>query len=72
MLEKLYLINLAVFCSGIVLFGILEYFFAARKYTDSKITRWGENFSLTIINTIIIRVLFFITPISAAAYMSEQ
>jgi sterol desaturase/sphingolipid hydroxylase (fatty acid hydroxylase superfamily) len=72
MLQQLYLINLIVFISGVALFGIAEYFFASRKYTDSKITRWGENFGLTLINTIIIRVLFFITPISVAVYMSEN
>lgn len=69
MIENLYIINLVFFISGILIFGIAEYFFAARKYTDSKMSRWWENFGMTLINTFIIRVLFFITPISAAAYM---
>lgn len=72
MLEKLYLINLSVFISGVVLFATAEYFFASRKYSDSKLTRWGENFWMTIINTLIIRVFFFITPISAALYMTQN
>jgi len=70
--EKLYVINLVVFISGVLLFGAAEYFFAARKTVDNKSKRWGENFAMTLINTIIIRVLFFITPISVALYMSEN
>lgn len=72
MLERLYLINLTVFCWGILIFWILEYFFPARKNTDSKITRWTENFSLTLINTLVIRVLFFVTPISTALYVNQN
>ncbi len=72
MIEKLYLINLIVFCSGVVLFAILEYFFAFRRYQDKKSLRWWENFGLTLINTLIIRFLFIITPISAAVYASEN
>ncbi len=72
MLEKLYLINLIAFISGVLLFGAAEYFFASRRYTDSKMTRWGENFSMTIINTLIIRILFIITPLSVVLYMSEN
>lgn len=72
MLEKIYLINLGVFCSGVVLFATLEYFFAFRKYQDKRTLRWGENFWLTLINTLIIRIFFIITPISAALYASEN
>ncbi|MDA9128946.1 sterol desaturase family protein [Candidatus Gracilibacteria bacterium] len=72
MLEELYLINLIVFISGVVLFATLEYFFVFRKYQDKKTLRWGENFGLTLINTLIIRLLFIITPISAALYASEN
>lgn len=72
MWEQLYFINLLFFAGWILLFWILEYFFAARKYTDSKISRWGENFGLTLVNTLIVRVLFFITPISAAVFMVEN
>ena len=72
MIEKLYLINLWIFISGVVLFATLEYFFAFRKYEDKKTLRWGENFWLTLINTLIIRLFFIITPISAAVYASEN
>lgn len=72
MIEKLYLINLGVFISGVVLFATLEYFFAFRKYQDKKMLRWGENFGLTLINTLIIRIFFIITPISAAVYAGEN
>ena len=72
MIEKLYLINLWIFLSGVVLFATLEYFFAFRKYQDKKTLRWGENFALTVINTLIIRVFFIITPISAAVFASEN
>ena len=72
MLEKLYLINVWVFISGVALFATLEYFFAFRKYTDKKTLRWGENFGLTLINTLIIRIFFIITPVSAALYASEN
>ena len=72
MIEKLYLINLWIFLSGVVLFATLEYFFAFRKYQDKKTLRWGVNFGLTIINTLIIRIFFIITPISAAVFASEN
>ena len=72
MLEKLYLINLIVFISGVALFATLEYFFAFRKYQDKKTLRWGENFWLTLINTLVIRIFFILTPISVALYASEN
>gem|GEM_PF-7087039 len=40
MLEKIYTLNLIIFLGGIILFSILEYFFAFRRYTDKKIQRW--------------------------------
>ena len=54
------------------MFATLEYFFAFRRYQDRKILRWGENFGLTLINTLIIRIFLIITPISAALYADEN
>lgn len=72
MIEKLYLINLLVFVLGVILFFTLEHFFAFRKNTDTTFLRWRENFSLTFINTIIIRFFLIITPISVAVYATEN
>ncbi|NDK09419.1 sterol desaturase family protein [Candidatus Gracilibacteria bacterium] len=72
MLENLYLINLGAFVGGIIIFGISEYFFRYRMPTDSTGSRWGENFSMTIVNTLIIRFLFFVTPISVVLYAADN
>lgn len=73
MIEKLYFINLLIFLSGVAIFATLESFFAFRKNKDSKrILRWGENFSLTFFNTLIIRVLLIITPVSVALYTTHN
>jgi len=72
MLENLYIINLTIFIGGVLLFATCEYFFTFRKKTDVKLVRWGENFSLTFLNTFIIRLLFFVTPLSAAVYVNQN
>ncbi len=72
MLENLYLFNLWAFVIGAIVFWLSEYFFQYRKNTDSKKLRWGENFSMTFVNTVIIRFLFFVTPISAALYAQNN
>lgn len=73
MIEKLYIINLLIFLSGVAIFATLESFFAFRKNKDSKrFLRWGENLSLTFLNTLIIRVFLIITPLSAALYTTQN
>ncbi len=72
MLEKIYTLNLIIFLGGIILFSILEYFFAFRRYTDKKIQRWWENMFLTFLNTLIIRIFFIVTPLSVAFYVQEH
>jgi hypothetical protein len=42
----------------------LEYYFPLRKKKGSTVKRWIANITLSTINTIIARVLFFVTPVS--------
>lgn len=68
MLENLYIINLWAFLTAAIIFWLSEYYFGFRTPIDSTKARWGENFVLTLVNTLIIRFLLFVTPISVAIY----
>ena len=46
------------------LFLVLEYFFPLRKKIWSTKKRWFHNIGISVINTIVARFFFFITPIS--------
>ena len=72
MIDKLQLIHLFSFLIILVLFIILEYFFPLRKKQWSLQKRWIQNFSLSLINTVVIRLLFFVTPVSIWFFVAEQ
>ncbi len=72
MIENLYIINVWAFLTAWVIFGLCEFFFRYRKPVDSTTKRWWENFTLTFVNTMIIRFFLFVTPISAALYAQEN
>jgi hypothetical protein len=64
MLEKLQLIHLFSFLGFFIFFAILEYYFPLRKKKGSTIKRWITNITLSSINTLVARFLFFVTPVS--------
>ena len=66
------IIRLLVSVGGLVFFLILELLIPYRPSTVSKFKRWVNNISLSIFNTIILR-LFFTAPIlQTAFYVSEN
>ncbi len=72
MLEQLQLIHLYSFIGFLLIFGILEYFFPLRKKVWSTKKRWIHNLGISIINTLVARFLFFVTPIWVAIYAAHN
>ena len=70
-MQNLYYISLWVFLFWVILFAVLEVFFAKRKYVDSKKSRWPVNIGFTVFNSLIIRTLPF-TPVLVAFYAENN
>lgn len=71
-MDKLLLLHFLFFIIFLVSLWILEFFFPLRKKLYPTKKRWFHNFSISIINSIIIRFLLFITPISVWIYVWEK
>ena len=69
MLETLQLLHLLFFTGFFIVFWILEYIFPLRKKIWSTAKRWFHNISISTINTVFARVLFYITPVWMALYV---
>ena len=50
----------------------LEFFFPLREKKWNMKKRWLQNWSLSILNTLVIRVLSFVTPVWFALYVENQ
>jgi sterol desaturase/sphingolipid hydroxylase (fatty acid hydroxylase superfamily) len=72
MLEQLQLIHFYAFLGFLLLFWVLEYFFPLRKKVWSTYKRWLHNLWFSIINTLVARFLFIITPIIVAIYAAHN
>ena len=68
MLDIFLTLHLIIFLLSLLFFWVLEYFFPYRKKIDLKI-RFIHNLSLSVVNTIIVRFLFFISPVSVWIYV---
>ncbi len=72
MLEKLQLLHLLAFITFLLIFILLEYRFPLRRKKWSTRKRWLQNIWLSFLNTLLARVVFFITPISVWLYVQEK
>ena len=70
-MQNLYFISLWVFLFWVILFALLEVFFAKRKYVDDKKGRWPVNIGFTVFNSLLIRGLPF-TPVLVALYAENN
>lgn len=65
-------IHLFSFICFFALFAVLEYYFPLREKTADTKKRWFHNWTLSFINTVIIRFLVFVTPVSFAFFAAEK
>lgn len=72
MVEKLQLFHLFSFMFFFFFFYLLEFFFPLRKKEWSTKKRWTHNISLSVLNTLFVRVLFIITPVSIWFFAEER
>lgn len=65
-------IHLYSFMIFFILIFCLEYIFPLREKKGDTRKRWFQNWTLSIINTLVIRVLSFVTPVWFALYLESQ
>jgi len=61
-------IRLSVFITVLILMMALEAIFPARERLQSRPQRWATNFSLVVIDTLVVRFLFPVIAVGAAAW----
>lgn len=71
-LEILEYLHLFVFVAFFICLLLFEAMFPLRKKSWDTKTRWLQNWSFSLVNTALIRVLSFVTPLSAAIYVGEE
>lgn len=64
--------RLGVFVSLLLMLSGLEYFFPRRQLLFPKIRRWFSNISLSIINTLFVKLVFPITVVGVASLLVEN
>jgi len=65
-------IRLMLFGGAIVFFLMLEFIVPYRKSTVSKLSRWINNLSMTIFNSIVLNLIFAAAIVGTATYVQEQ
>jgi sterol desaturase/sphingolipid hydroxylase (fatty acid hydroxylase superfamily) len=65
-------IRLFLFWGGLLFFLILELFLPYRAVTVSKVNRWVNNLALTLINSIILQILFSSTIVGMVLYVERH
>jgi sterol desaturase/sphingolipid hydroxylase (fatty acid hydroxylase superfamily) len=65
-------IRLTAFFSIFILMALLEAFLPRRERNFGRVRRWGTNWSMTILNSVVGRLMVFIAPFEMALWASEQ
>lgn len=65
-------LRLAIFFGVFLLLALAELIIPRRKLTTSKAQRWFANLSISVLNTVLIRLLIPMTGVAAALIAQEQ
>ncbi|XXK27692.1 sterol desaturase family protein [Arenicellales bacterium nBUS_45] len=65
-------IRAGVFCGVLFLMAVWEVFAPRRASSVSKIVRWGNNFGLVVLNSIVLRLIFPTAAVGVAIFASEH
>ena len=65
-------IRLSFFFTTLLIMAVMELLLPRRELIISKLLRWTNNISLTVLNTYILRVLFPMAAVGMAVFVGEQ
>lgn len=65
-------VRLVFFLSAVCLIGLWEYFRPRRRLSISKVVRWTNNWLISVINSLLLPVLFPVLAVGVAIYAAEK
>ncbi len=71
-IEKLLMLRVLCVWGGIIVFFIFESRYAYRRSSVSKVKRWVTNLSLTVINGVVLNLVFGLAILGTVAYVTQN